>query len=103
VKLRGFGQQLIPTGEQSGLRTRIATTESAWNRSVSKAETDTAGNSVGFVITPAKLALVADIGRNSWRPLNAGTSINNSAIMTLVRAENRRRSSRKGRSAEGYW
>jgi hypothetical protein len=28
VKLRDFGEPLIPTGERSGLQTRIATTES---------------------------------------------------------------------------
>ena len=71
-------------------RPKVAVVEDAL-----KAEADTTRNAVCVVIAPNQLSLIADEGRNSWRPLSCGARINNKTIMAFVRAEGRRRNSRK--------
>ena len=68
----------------------------------SKTEANTAGNTVGAVVTPADLSLITNKSRNSWRPLNAGTRVYDKTVVALVRTEDRRCRSRKDRGAERY-
>jgi hypothetical protein len=74
----------------------------AASRGMLKAETYIARNSVRVVMVTAQLSLVTDIGRNSWCPLSSETRIDNSSIVTFVRAKKRRRDSRKFGRADGY-
>jgi hypothetical protein len=68
----------------------------------SKTEANTAGNTVGTVVSPAELSLIAEKSRNSWRPLNAGTCVYDKTVVALVRTEDRRCGPGKDCGAERY-
>lgn len=65
-----------------------------------KAEAYGASDTVRLIIGSSELSPITDIGRNSWRPLNAGTSVDQKAVVPYVGSKNRCCNAWESRSAK---